>query len=96
MSGRRTETLTLRVGSHAFKVRCEASESESMRAAAEIVNREYVKLRESERVADGERAAIMIALQLASDRLDVQAGQDTGIEAVIDDCLELAASRPDR
>ncbi len=95
MSGDRTETLTLRVGSHAFKIRCEASESESMRAAAEVVNREYINLRERERVADGERAAIMVALQLASGRMDIKAQSDGSIGAVLDDCLELAASRPD-
>ena len=90
------DLLTLRVGSHVFKVRCPAEQHAQMKTAAAVVAREYEHVRRREAIADGERAALMVALKLASGG-GLTAGErpDTAINSLIDECIELAARQPE-
>ena len=58
-----TVTLTLQIANHRFKVRVEEDEKQGMIDAARRVEQLLGSTRTS--VADGERAALMVALQLA-------------------------------
>ena len=59
-------TLQLQIGTHRFKVGVEEDAKPAMLAAAKKVERMLSDMRNSS-VADGERAAIMVALQLANE-----------------------------
>ena len=87
------DLLTLRVGPHVFKVRCPADQHTRMKSAAATVAREYEHVRRRESVADGERAALMVALNLASGNLP--AGGQGALDPLIDECIELAARKPE-
>ena len=85
--------LTLRIGSHVFKVRCPADKHDKMKIAEAAVAREYERVRKREKVADGERAALMVALKMASESSAIQ--PEPAIEALIGECLELASRAPE-
>ena len=91
------DLLTLRVGSHVFKVRCPAAKHNEMKRAAAAVAREYEHVRRGEAVADGERAALMVALKMASGNLAVaeEDSRDEALESLIDECVELAKRSPE-
>lgn len=57
--------LTIFIRQHQFSVRCGRHEEDAMRAAARAVEEKLRAVREQTKVADGERAALMAALQIA-------------------------------
>ena len=50
---------------HQFNVSCAARDEEAMRNAARLIEEKIKRLREKTGVADDERAALMLALQIA-------------------------------
>lgn len=58
-------TLQVFIRQHKFNVSCDKNDEAAMRAAARLVEEKVVALREKVKVADGERAAMMAALQVA-------------------------------
>ncbi|MBE8157994.1 MAG: cell division protein ZapA [Betaproteobacteria bacterium] len=57
--------LKIFIRQHQFSVRCGKNEENAMRAAARAVEEKLRTVREQTKVADGERAALMAALQIA-------------------------------
>lgn len=57
--------LQVNIRRHRFQVSCAARDEEAMRAAARLVEEKVKTLRDKTNVADGERAALMVALQIA-------------------------------
>ena len=57
--------VKIAVGAQVFSIACAESERESLAEAAKEVTRRIASIRKDKRVADGERAAIMAALELA-------------------------------
>ena len=55
---------------HRFNVSCGAQDEEKMHAAARLVEEKIKTLRDKTGVADGERAALMAALQIAFESCD--------------------------
>ena len=87
--------LTLRVGSHVFRVRCPVESHVQMKNAAAAVEREYEHVRRREKIADGERAALMVALKMASGSPTAASRDGPELDALIGECMELATSQPD-
>ena len=57
--------LRLSIRRHQFNVSCAAADEDDMRQAAQLVEDKVRQLRDKTGVADGERAALMAALQIA-------------------------------
>lgn len=84
-------TLQIQIGTHRFKVRVDEKEKAAMLAAAKKVERMLGEMRRNQ-VADGERAAIMVALQLANGEGAAEAPELAGddlarLEATLDEAL---------
>lgn len=60
-----SEPLKIFIRRHQFTVRCAKNEEQNMRAAAQMVEQKLAHVREQTNAADGERIALMAALQLA-------------------------------
>ena len=73
--------LKLRVGRQDFTVSCETGEEELMRAAMRRVERALGEARSRYHAADGERAALMAALQLAFETEKKNAGKAPDLDA---------------
>ncbi|MGI9305901.1 MAG: cell division protein ZapA [Gammaproteobacteria bacterium] len=57
--------LQIHIRRHRFDIACEKRDETAMRAAARRVEEQLRAVRENSKVADGERAALMVALQIA-------------------------------
>lgn len=62
------ESVKITIRQHQFTVLCSPKEEDAMRAAARAVEDKLQLVREQTKVADGERAALMAALQIAYDK----------------------------
>ena len=62
------ESVKINIRQHQFTVLCGPKEEDAMRAAARAVEDKLQLVREQTKVADGERAALMAALQIAYDK----------------------------
>ena len=60
-----SEPLKVFIRQHQFSVRCAKNEEDGMQAAARMVESKLKHVREQTNVADGERIALMAALQIA-------------------------------
>ncbi|MCY4324581.1 MAG: cell division protein ZapA [Betaproteobacteria bacterium] len=89
------DLLTVRVGQHVFKVRCPAADHAKMKKAAATVASEYEHVRRRSSIADGERAALMVALRMASGSRAATGGEQEAVKVMLDECLELAERRPE-
>lgn len=85
-------TLQLQIGSHRFKVRVEEQERERMIAAARRVEEMFTQRWRVEKVADGERAALMVALELATSTNTVDSNSLAQIEVALDEALAASDS----
>lgn len=61
-------TLQIQIRRHQFNVACSPQDEQAMRAAARAVERQVAQVRSKTKVSDGERAALMAALQIAFQR----------------------------
>lgn len=67
-------TLQVTIRRHRFGVKCAENDETAMRTAARAVEGKIKQLREKTGVADGERIALMAALQIAFESRDGSAG----------------------
>ena len=58
-------TLQINIRRHRFGIKCDEADEAAMRASARMVEGKIKQLREKTGVADGERLALMTALQIA-------------------------------
>lgn len=88
-----TSTLQLQIGTHHFKVRVTEGDKPRMLVAARKVEEMLERYRRIDKVADGERAAVMVALQVASTAPAVTKEMLHEINAVLDEALVAAGSK---
>lgn len=82
-------TLSLQIGPHKIKVRVTEERKPAMLSAARKVERLLEEMRGKQSVADNEILALMVALELALNAGDGDAGSEGGggIEAILDEGL---------
>ncbi|MEZ5478418.1 MAG: cell division protein ZapA [Thiolinea sp.] len=74
--------VTVRIFSKEYPVACPEGEEDSLFASAKRVDQEMRKIRESGKVVGTDRIAVMVALNLAYDLLQLQKQQqDSGLDA---------------
>ena len=80
------ETVTLHILGKAYHVASPADEVDSLKATAEELDRRMHEVRDSSRVLDNERVAVMVALNALHDLrgLTGRAGAAEGLDAELD------------
>lgn len=85
-------TLRLQIGTHRFKVSVSENDKERMVAAARRVEEMLRRYSDVDRVADGERAAVMVALQMASSAISVDEMSLAEVSSALDEALAAASA----
>jgi len=67
-----TDLVDIRILDRNYSVLCAASERDTLEAAAQRLNQQLIDARSSGRIIDSERMAMMVALNLAFDAVELE------------------------
>lgn len=91
-----TKGITINVMGREFRVAAPGGEERQLLASVEFINKKMREIRDTGKVVGNERIAIMAALNIAHEHLQLQSGTKTGGAATSEGDSELVRKKLDR